>query len=492
VSELLTSSAHELFAHYLTAAAEYWGTGPGPDVQVGKIVRATAAIAEREGLSRDETIEYVLVAARRRGDGHPPTVHIGGRGGSGSHWLAEMLNDLGSFADCGEVAFPSPLRKRMRELALDQQSLLLDAIHLLHALPGSKNAAELSLVNSRGTVHYMAFKRWEPGCRFVHLIRDPREQCISVTYRKPDARELYPAGGGDEDFLRLMVYLNRASILRVLGSPVAPDLVVRYEDLRSEPVRALLGLARGLGIEVSSEAAERVAFQHRAENIQAGLAPSKGNLYSGPRRGWRETTSERERQILHAGLSDIVDITRYPLDDCLGRLPEPEGLSEEVLVELADGVLLGELHARSASAPEWEPLCGAAGTVRLPAGIEVRLRCPGGWTSGLAHLPALPAGALHSLCLAGNQDVLDGDLVHLASHPGLRELDLARTPITDQGLAHVEALQGLRGLNLLGSRVSDEGAREYAAAHPGCTIAAGNLWAGEWRAKGWLEDQFIP
>jgi hypothetical protein len=488
----VTSRAHALFVHYLTAPSEYWGGGPGAEVQVGKIAAALANIGERQGLTPDETIEHVMVGARRRAAGHPPTVHIGGRGGSGSHWLAEMLNDLGRFADCGEVAFPVPLRKRMRDLPLAGQSLLIDAIHLLHAMPGSANAAELSLVNSRGTVHYMPFKSWEPGCRFVHLIRDPREQCISVTYRKPDARELYPVGGGDEDFLRLMVYLNRASILRVLWTPVAPDHVVRYEDLRSDPATVLLGLAGGLGMPVSAEVAEKVAFQHRAENIQAGLAPSKGNLSGGPRRGWRETTSERERQILHAGLSDVIDITRYPLDDCLGRRPSPEPLRNELVVELPPGVVLGELHVRTAAASQWERLCAAEGTVRLAAGTEVRLRCPGGWTSGLRHLSAFAPGAISSLCLAGNQDVCDDDLAGLATHGGLRELDLARTPITDRGLVHLAALPRLRGLNVLGSRVTARAATAFAGAHPGCTVASGNLWAGEWRAKGWLEDRFIP
>jgi hypothetical protein len=492
VSELLAGEVHELLSDYLTAAQEYWGTGRGPGVQVEKIVSALGVISERHGTTREEAIDYVLEGALARAAGHPPTVHVGGRGGSGSHWLSEMLNDLGPFADCGEVAFPSPLRRRLRKLTLSQQSLVIDAIHLLHALPGREDAAECSLVNSRGTVHYMPFKRWEPGCRIVHLVRDPREQCISVTYRKPDARELYPAGGGDEDFLRLMVYLNRASTLRVLSTPIEPDFVVRYEELRSEPARVLLTLARGIGADVGPEAAEQVAFQHRAENIQAGLAPSKGNLYTGPRRGWRQTTSKRERQILHAGLADIVDITRYPLDDCLGGALDPWPLREELIIELPDGAILGELHARSEGAPDWQLLCAAAGTVRLPAGSEIRLRNPGGWTSGLRRLTAFPTEAISALCLAGNQDIDDGELSALAAQRGLRELDLARTPITDKGLAHLESLPRLHGLNLLGSKVSPEGAAAFAARHPDCTVAAGELWSEEWRAKGWLEDQFIP
>ena len=41
---------------------------------------------------------------RRGADPRPPApVYVSGRGGSGSHWLGEMLGDLGPFANAGEV-----------------------------------------------------------------------------------------------------------------------------------------------------------------------------------------------------------------------------------------------------------------------------------------------------------------------------------------------------------------------------------------------------
>ncbi len=492
MSELVSTAAHDVLGHYLTKTGEYWDGGKSGRYQVHKVLTGLSQLSERDQLSPAQAIDYVFDCAQRRADGHLPTIYIGGRGGSGSHWLAEMLHDLGPFVDAGEVAFPSSLRRRLRDLTVREQALVIDAIHLVHALGKRPGAAEQSIVNSRGTVHYLPFKRWEPGCFFVHLIRDPREQCVSVTYRKPNARQLYRTDGGDEGFLRLMVYLNRASLLRVLSSPIAPDYVVRFEELRADPERVLVGLARAVGVSVSPQTAADVAFQHRAENIQAGLAPHKGNLSRGSSRAWNETTSERERQILHAGLSDIIDITRYPSDDCLGIRGEPAPLDEDLRAELPESVILGELHGRGAGEEEWRELGFATGTVKLPRGFEIRLRCPGGWTSGMEGLGALPPQALSRLCLAGNHDVTDDDLVHLRSQPDLCELDLARTQITDAGLGRLQALPRLRGLNLLGSRVSDSAAGAFSRRHPDCVVAAGELWSEEWREKGWLEDQFIP
>ena len=53
--------------------------------------------------------------------------------------------------------------------------------------------------------------------------------------------------------------------------------------------------------------------------------------------------------------------------------------------------------------------------------------------------------------------VEDGDLCHLQSLTGLRELGLADTQISDAGLVHLEKLKRLRTLNLNGTRITDAG-----------------------------------
>jgi hypothetical protein len=489
----LGTAERDLVRHYLLSAPEYWeGRLEGP-YQLQKIELALAAIEERHGLSRDAAVDQVLGLAGSRAAGHPPTVYVGGRGGSGSNWLAEMLHDLGPFANAGEVYLPRTLLRELRQLSRRQQAHVVDAIQLLHALRNRDDASAYSIVNPRGTVHYLRFKEWEPGCFYIHLIRDPREQCMSVTYRKPKARELrYPVDGGAEEFLRLNVNLYRTSLLRVLSHPVAPDYVVRYEDLRSGAEAVLVDLANAIGVSVPSTRAQGVAFSRSAEAILSGTGEATGNLYRGQRRTWRESTSVQERQVLHAGLTDILDVTHYDLDDCTGARLEPAPIQSDVVVELPQDVMLGELHARSPSSSAWERAAWATGSVHFAGGLEFRLRCPGGWTTALPSLSLLPAGALSALCLSANQDVSDDQLLTLSCQPQLRELDLSRTPISDAGLEHLDALRDLRALNLLGSRVTTEGAMTFADRHPQCVVAAGQLWSEQWRQKGWLEDEFLP
>jgi Sulfotransferase domain len=492
MSTVVFNQAREAFADYITNPERYWDESPG---EIQKIVRALAAIEARDGSARDAVIESVLAAAERRASGHLPTVYVGGRGGSGSHWLAEMLHDLGSFANAREVAVPRALRNVIMRWPPAERAMLVDAIHLFHALPERPEAERCSLVNSRGSVHFITFKRWDPSCLFVHLIRDPREQCMSVTYRKPTAREVNRTqadADSDHDFLRRMIYLNRASTLRTIGSPIEPDHVVRYEELREDPRTALTAIASAAGIEVAPSDLDRVAFEHRAENIQAGLTPSKGNLSQGGSRGWQETSSQRQRQFLHAGLSDVVDLTNYPLDDCLGAPAELAVISEEITISFPTGVLLGELYGRTDDDATWQHLGAAAGEVTIPAGTAIRLRCPGGWTSHLSHLAHLPDDSLSSLCLVGNRDVRDEDLTALIRLRSLRELDLSRTPITDAALAHLSRLPQLRGLAVLECALTASALAEFARQRPGCQLVAGKLWSEHWRAEGRLEERFIP
>lgn len=489
------SRAREVFADYVAAPERHWDEGPGGRGEVKKITRCLTAIEARDGTSRAAIAQAVLASAERRSSGHPPTVYIGGRGGSGSHWLAEMLHDLGAFANLGEVALPKEMRNEIKHWSPAERAMIVDAIHLLHALPGRPDAATLSFVNSRGSVHYLTFKRWDPTCLFVHLIRDPREQCMSVAFRKPMARQLHQTEGdseSDDEFLRLMIYLNRASTLRTIASPVPPDYVARYEELREDPRPALRAIAALARVELAPEAVDRVAFDHRAENIQAGLAPSKGNLYQGARRDWKQTSTARQRQFLHAGLADVIDLTGYSPDDCLGTPAEPVPRTEPLTFSLPPGVLLGELHARTADSDHWQRLGAAAGQIVIPADTAVRLRCPGGWTSSLRQLDQLPTDLLMGLCLAGNRDVRDEDLSALAGHHSLRELDLSRTAITDAALEHILALPELSGLAVLECALSPSALADFGRRRPGCRLITGRLWSEDWRPKGWLDDRFIP
>lgn len=96
---------------------------------------------------------------------------------------------------------------------------------------------------------------WFPGCRFVHIVRDGRDACLS------QLRQTF----GHQDPLRCaedwreQVYWVR-TIGRLLGAERYHEL--RYEDLLADPEHQLTALCRFLGLDYS---AEMLAYPERRD-----------------------------------------------------------------------------------------------------------------------------------------------------------------------------------------------------------------------------------
>lgn len=494
-----TTRTRELLGRYIAECPVFW-TGARADIkQCKKLWRHLDVIENHIGLGRGEAIEQVIAFGEARLADRPATVYVSGRGGSGSHWLAEMLGDLGSFADAGEVSMPGALSRTMASWPIDEQSLFVDCVHLLHAWSGQAYAdqpirphhdiADLHIVNSNGDVNSLRAKLTEPGCLFIHLVRDPRDQVLSFTYRKPGARRTYPVEPV-EDFLRLMVIFNRVSLNKVLGAHVRPDLVVRYEDLREGAAPMLREIVARTGGRISDELIEDVAYRHSAAARRQGLA-GRGNL-SKNSKTWREIATAQEKLLMHSGMAEVVDTLGYGLDDCQGRPLEFVPLAEEHTVTLPEGVALGEIHVRREAEGCWERAGDAAGTFTIPAGAMTRLRAPGAWTVGIERLAKLlPTGSLSSLCLAGNLEATDALVARLAGFSGLVELDLARTAVTDGCLEPLAQMRGLRHLGLVGTAVSAEGVARLAEALPECAISMAPMITEPMRGRRLFDEDLI-
>jgi Sulfotransferase domain len=486
----------ELLRRYALEPDRFW-TERGGDKQCAKLSRHLEAIEQHLGLSPEQAIGEVVGLGRSRLADRPTTVYVSGRGGSGSHWLAEMLGDLGPFADAGEVSIPRSVSATIAPWPIEEQSLFIDCVHLLHAWSGQPYAdhqvrfhpdiAGRHIVNSNGDTNLMRAKLIEPGCLFIHLVRDPRDQVLSFTYRKPGARRTYAVESA-EDFLRLMLIFNRVSLFKVLRAPVGPDVVVRYEDLRESAAPALRTIAARAGEDIGEDAIEDVAFRHSASARRQGLA-QRGNLSRQPSATWRQIATARERLLMHSGMAEVIDTFGYEADECAGHPLEFTPLAEDHTVTLPDGVVLGEIHVRRAADAGWERAGAAAGTFTLPAGSMVRLRAPGAWTVGLERLAGLlPAGCLSSLCLAGNLEVTDAFVTRLAGLAGLVELDLARTRVTDGCLDAVAQLPHLRHLSVVGTAVS---AARVAETLPGCEVSVAPLITDAMRGRRLFAEDLI-
>ncbi len=491
----------ELLGQYVDRCDWFWERNTDKR-QCRKLWRHLQAIEEGFGLGREEAVDEVLRMAEARAPVPPTTVYISGRGGSGSHWLAEMLGDLRPFANAGEVSIPGQLAQEMAAWPLEEQGRLLDCVQLLHAWAGHPfpdgtaapirrpEVARMHIVNSNGDTNLLQIKQWEPSCVFIHLIRDPRDQVMAFTYRKPGARANYPIEPL-EDFLRLMLIFNRFSLHQVLTAPVAPDLVCRYEDLRRDAAAELRKIVALSGVHVSDDAINAAAVRHGAEARRAGQAPM-GNLSRTPTRTWRESATVREKLLMHAGLTEVIDTFGYEPDDCSGAplllCPAPA----DCRVMLPDGTLLGELHVRHDPGGLWVRAGHATGTFTIAAGTVTRLRAPGGWTLGFERLSQLLArSGIASLCLAGNLDVTDEFLQGFSAWEGLVELDLARTRITDSSVAQLERLRQLRHLSVVGTGISQTGLTRLRVALSDCQISAAPLITDEIRGRRLFNEELF-
>jgi hypothetical protein len=497
------SGVRELLGRYVAECESFWTETTNKrqrEKQCGKVRRHVALIEEQFGLSPDQALDQVLEFAHARLIDRPSTVYITGRGGSGSHWLAEMLADLGPFADAGEVPFPARLTRELMSWPLQEQAMFVDCVQLLHAWTGqpypdqpAKPHPDISsrhVVNSNGDIRPLWAKLLEPQCVFVHLIRDPRDQVLSFTYRKLGAQARYPIEPL-EDFLRLMLIFSRVSLVKLLTGPVAPDLVCRYEELRSDASRALREIVSRAGAEVPSEAIDDVASRHSAEERRAGRAPL-GNLSRIPHKRWQDTASRTEKLLMHAGLAEVIDTFGYAPDDCAGEPVEFAPLPADFHVELPDAVALGELHVRRDPRSGWERLGDGAGTFTLPAGVMSRLRVPGGWTAEVSRIAELmPDGSLSSLCLAGNTDVTDGQLGPLVGRRGLVELDLARTPVTDACIETIVQITQLRHVSLIGTAVSAAAEERLRRSLLDCQVSSGPMITDSMRGRGFFDETLI-
>jgi hypothetical protein len=483
--EMEHAAARSLFEDYARRPEGYWPPAPdsGEHRQVRKLKRSMQAATAARGMDTNAVIEWIIALALARSADRPPPVYVMGLGGSGSQWLAEMLAELLPAFYTTEVYIPPSLRERMEDLPRDQRGFVVDCLHLAH-LPADPRWLELSdnelvaasAVNAAAGVVHARHKEWDPECFVVHMVRDPRDQVISVTFRKRNYRREIARDASDEEYL----VRNAAAAVRGYNawrrSPIGADFVCRYEELRESTVDTLESLLSVHGKPVEPARIAEVARYHDATLMQQGTVSPRGNFYIDD--GARPEPSDRQRALLHSELVEIRTAANYPADECLGlALRPPSQARGERKLRFHAGEDLGALFIRddaSAKASSWRYLGPASGEVTVPAGVEVKLRVrQGASTASIESLRTLPANGLDSLCLAGTETLDDGLLGVIAdSLSGLRELDLSRTKISDEGVGRLKSLHDLRGVNLIGAEISERCTQNLPRKNPPLMVIA--------------------
>ena len=467
-------------AAYLADPHRFWG--PDAPRHADKVEAKKRALRERDGLDDRDIVDAVVSMAAKRRRQRPPPVYVTGLGGSGSHWVAGMLNDLRGLVAAGEVYLPTALLEHVRALPAADQACVVDALHLLHGWPRAADVWASSVVNcAAGVGRLRRCKAWDPDAVAIHLVRDPRDQVLSVTFRKRGFRRYEDPGASDAEYLRRMARRNLASYERSLAVADLIDIRCRYEDLCAQPRPLLRQVQQALGHPVDEAAIDRAAAAHDATAIRAAGGAGGSNLDAGGRaRGWRESTDPAQQRTLHMYLADVVDGLGYPLSDCMGT-PLPDHSLPARTLRFAGGAP-GLLAQRVDGA--WRRLDDGGGGQRagdgggvaaghhgvaVAAGAPVLLRI-GRHHGDLSGLARCGRDDVQALCLAANDRAGDTVLANLAHMTGLRTLDLARTAVTDVGLAHLHGMHDLQQLHLAGTATTPAGRARLAARLPALTI----------------------
>lgn len=303
--------AEEALRQYIDDPFRFWEGHSAR--QAEKLARKLELWASRHGWSPVEVADRVLDAAHERSPNSP--VYITGLGGSGSHWLAGMLADTGRFFYVGEVYFPPALAD-----ALDddpEAPIIVDALHLLHHPDGLPVAGERAVNCAAGSAWIYRRIHWDPGAHSVYLIRDPRDQVLSTTFRKDEYRRFVAPDVDDRAYLEHRVQLNLTDRRHYVGGGINADVIVRYENLRADAHRELSRVLAAVGEKVEDDVVAEAVRRHDARRIAEAKEAPVGNLnLQHGLKSWADLPPEWVTAI-HAELIDVIEELGYPFGPCV-------------------------------------------------------------------------------------------------------------------------------------------------------------------------------
>jgi hypothetical protein len=249
---------------------------------------------------------------------HDRPFFVMGAGSSGSTWLGAMLGDLPGFCYGREIYLPSGISYLYRRC---KNQDMADLIWTLMLLPSwgfnfPEKSFEHNFVNSgRSLSHYDIYREIWPAGRFIFLVRDPRDQLLAATYRKPSYRRAIAPHADDLTYLQYKVrkFVKRYKILkRIIHSEKL--YMIRYEQLKNDTIGEMRKLCNWAQVDVEEDVLSNIVYQNNAQNMRAGLVPKRGNLDEGGiAKSWRELMTEQEKKLIMPSIQEALKDFGYEL-----------------------------------------------------------------------------------------------------------------------------------------------------------------------------------
>lgn len=427
-----TTDWKEWISSYFSQPGDLWGNPK--ERQVVKLESVLTIAREGHGLDREAFVSKLLEAVEAREPSTTRPIYLVNLGGCGSHWVSRMMAQSAGLSDAGEVYIPPAQYAELLKRDPETAARIMDAIEVAHGLLYGLAPADMRharMINSAHGCEKIAFYRALPrSAKVIHLIRDPRDRTMSVSFRKEEFRAYEATGLDDFNYMMSKARRTQSDWHRYVALTDKADVQVRYEQFRKEGARALQDMLAAIGVPVSAEAAAEVSHRNSPEFLRQNGSSrhERGNLdQGGVATSWRDT-EPRFQRAMHALMARTIQEQGYALCDCFpGENFDPPHEDTGALMQAVAGLAQEDAVRYEFKAPGAAGRWTAVGSAAIPPGSRLRLR--------LSSLPLrIPGGdAMRSwitdLCVAGLTKLDDKALARIGPLPRLRGIDIASTAV---------------------------------------------------------------
>lgn len=233
---------------------------------------------------------------------------------SGTTWLADLLNAHDQIVVRGEGGFAWRLVPALTQAfrAFNEHQKSMDPITLLgdtellltartlidsqlarYVRESCRELATIRIVGDKTPQHSVCMPMLDqlyPECKFIHIIRDPRDTATSAWFHfgKTDPRNL-------EEYIEY--YITQAWPVNVNNARQSGQTLatryreVRYEDLKTDAAGRLKGLLEFLGVTADDEQVRKcvdaASFEKKTGGRTAGQTDNKSFYRTGTTGDWR-------------------------------------------------------------------------------------------------------------------------------------------------------------------------------------------------------------
>jgi len=248
-----------------------------------------------------------------------------------THWVPTVFSDKEGLTPDGFVTpelIPKLLANpRFLKLGIPPQALMKltespEPIHYARFVTGVFDlygeAQKKPLVGDKtpGYVRQLSLLHtlW-PTARFVHLIRDGRDICLSVMDWKDKAQKFdrrFPTWSEDPISTAALWWKWHVDLGRQAGRSLGPKLYyeVRYESLVNNPLQECMALCRFLGVPYSDS---MIRFHEGRTRAKPGLDAKHAWLpITSGMRDWRKQMCDYDVERFEAVAGDLLEELEYP------------------------------------------------------------------------------------------------------------------------------------------------------------------------------------